>query len=180
MKIVDLEIRDVKIIMPDVHIDHRGYLSVPISTIALKESGIDFNIVQINQGYSKKKYTIRGLHFQTNPWEQAKLISANYGSFYSVAVDIRRESPTFGKWCGDVISLDNHKVMYVPRGFAHGYLSLEADTILQYCVDNQYCFEAAKALRYDDPDVGIDWCYSIDTTTLTEKDNKALNLKDLL
>jgi dTDP-4-dehydrorhamnose 3,5-epimerase len=79
------------------------------------------------------------MHFQSPPYEQAKLISANMGSFYSVAVDLRQGSPTFGQWCGEEISLENHKVMYVPRGFAHGYLTLEDNTILQYCVDNEYC-----------------------------------------
>lgn len=179
MNVYNMNLTDVKIIEPDIHTDHRGYLAVPISTIALREYGIDFNIIQINQGYSKKKHTIRGMHFQAQPWAQAKLISANQGTFYSVAIDIRKDSPNFGKWCGEVISLSNHKVMYIPRGFAHGYLTLEDNTILQYCVDNQYCFEAAKSLRFDDPSVAIEWIDNIDIDTITEKDRKGLFLTDL-
>ena len=179
MKLYNLNISDIKIIEPDVHKDHRGYLAVPISVKNLKDNGIDFSIVQINQGYSIKANTIRGMHFQEGEHAQAKLVSANCGSFYSVAVDIRTNSPTFGKWCGEVISFENNKVMYIPRGFAHGYLTLEDNTVLQYCVDNDYCGEAAKALKYDDENVNIKWPAYVDKTTLTVKDLNALSLKDI-
>ncbi len=179
MRVYSLNISDIKIIEPDVHKDHRGYLAVPISIKQLKDSGIDFSIVQINQGYSVKPNTIRGMHFQKEPYAQAKLVSANQGSFYSVAVDIRKNSPTFGKWCGEVISFENCRVMYIPKGFAHGYLTLEDNTVLQYCVDNDYCGEAAKALKYDDKDVNIKWPAYVDEATLTVKDLNALSLKDL-
>lgn len=180
MKIYNLSIEDVKIIEPDIHKDHRGYLAVPISVKPLKELGVDFEILQINQGYSVKSNTIRGMHFQKGEHAQAKLVSANWGSFYSVAVDIRKNSPTFGKWCGEVISRENCRVMYIPRGFAHGYLTLEENTILQYCVDNDYCYEAAKALRYNDKDVNILWPDMVDTTTLAQKDIDALTLNEIL
>lgn len=179
MNIYDMSIKDVKIIEPDIHKDHRGYLCVPISVKPLREFGIDFNILQINQGYSIKPHTIRGMHFQSGEHAQAKLVSANWGSFYSVAVDIRKDSPTFGKWCGEVISRENCRVMYIPRGFAHGYLTMEKDTVLQYSVDNDYCAAAAKALRYDDALVGITWPCEIDITTLAEKDINALTLKEI-
>lgn len=180
MKIYDLCIKDVKVIEPDIHRDHRGFLSIPISIKKLKENGIFFNIVQINQGYSIKPYTIRGMHFQSDPWAQAKLISANYGSFFSVAVDIRKGSPTFGHWCGEEISFKNQRVMFVPRGFAHGYLTLEEDTVLQYCVDNEYCLESARSLKHNDPKIGIEWPYEVDTSTLTEKDSNGLSLDNLI
>lgn len=152
---------------------------MPVSVKGLKDYGIDFEIIQINQGYSIKKNTIRGMHFQQEPYAQAKLVSANCGSFYSVAVDIRRDSPTFGQWCGEVISFENNKVMYVPRGFAHGYLTLEENTVLQYCVDNDYCATAAKALKYNDETVGIAWPSFIDESTLTLKDLNGLSLNEI-
>lgn len=180
MNVYDLSIPGVKIIEPDVHEDHRGYLSVPFSVAGLRSFGIEYSIVQINQGYSKKVHTIRGMHFQTKPYEQAKLVSANCGSFYSVAVDIRNDSSHFGQWCGEVISVENHRVMYIPKGFAHGYLTLEPDTILQYCVDNEYNAKVAKALRYDDPEVGIHWPCEIDTATLAAKDLAAYRITELM
>lgn len=179
MKIYELSIYDVKILESDVHQDHRGFLSIPISTKELEKNGINFNIIQINQGYSMKPYTIRGMHFQIEPFSQAKLISANRGSFFSVAVDIREGSQTFGHWCGEEISFKNQKVMYVPRGFAHGYLTLEKDTVLQYCVDNEYDAKSAKALRFDDPEVGIKWPHEVDTSTLTVKDLHGISLNTL-
>ena len=173
MNVTALSIPEVKIITPDVLKDHRGHLAVPFSVNEYEALGISFNLRQINQGYSKKIYTIRGMHYQKGTHAQAKLISACNGTFFSVAVDIRRDSPYFGKWCGEVISFENQCVMYVPRGFAHGYLTLEADTLLQYCVDNDFCAEAAKSLRFDDETVGIDWMCAPDLSTLTKKDLEA-------
>ena len=179
MQVTALCLPEVKIIAPEIHRDHRGYLAVPFSVNLYQQAGIAFSLRQINQGYSKKAYTIRGLHYQQPPHAQAKLISANHGSFFSVAVDIRRDSPTFGQWCGKVLSFENQKLMYIPRGFAHGYLTLEPDTVLQYCVDNDFCAPAAKALRFDDPAIGILWPVKPDETTLTEKDRNATLLQDL-
>lgn len=179
MNIMSMEIPDVKLIQPTVHKDHRGFLSIPISIESLLENNITFSIKQVNQGYSVKPYTIRGLHFQLEPYAQAKLISANKGSFFSVAVDLRTESETFGKWCGAIISFENQLVMYVPRGFAHGYLTLEKDTVLQYCVDNVYNSECAKSLYFDDKEIDIKWPAPIDYSTLSKKDLNALMLKDI-
>lgn len=179
MRIYDTKISDVKIFEYDCYRDYRGYLSVPISISELKKLDIQFNIVQVNQGFSYKKNTIRGMHYQEEPYSQAKLVSSNYGSFYSVAVDIRVNSDTFGQWVGEIISLENKKVMYIPKGFAHGYVTLEDKVILQYCVDNEYSFKSAKALRFDDKDVNVQWPVDIDYDTLTEKDINALSLREI-
>lgn len=179
MNVTHLSLPEVLLIAPQIHPDHRGHLAVPFSVSAYEQAGISFSLRQINQGYSKKAFTIRGLHYQQPPYHQAKLVSANHGSFFSVAVDIRKDSPTFGQWCGAVLSFENQRLMYVPRGFAHGYLTLEPDTVLQYCVDNDFCGPAAKALRFDDPDIGIVWPAKPDETTLTEKDRNATLLQDL-
>ena len=122
--------------------DFRGYLAV------LYDKSVDFTICQINQGYSKKAFTLRGLHFQEGEYAQAKLVSCLHGSIFNVAVDLR-PGETFGHAYSAVLSFENRKQMYIPRGFAHGYLTLEDDTLMQWCVDNDFCSEAAKAVRYD-------------------------------
>ena len=180
MQVISLEIQDVKIIVPEVHKDHRGYLEIMFDEKSYQEMGICFSLKQINQGYSRKIHTIRGLHYQEGEYAQGKIVSANQGAFFSVAVDLRKESQTFGKWCGEILSLENQKVMYIPRGFAHGYMTLESDTILQYCVDNGFCATAAKSLRFDDPDIGIEWPAKVDTSTLTEKDIQAKWFKEVV
>lgn len=126
--------------------DFRGYLSVPY------DQSVDFTIRQINQGYSKKAFTLRGLHFQEEPRAQAKLVSCLRGAIFNVALDLR-SGENFGHAYSEVLSFENRKQMYIPRGFAHGYLTLEDDTLMQWCVDNDFCGEAAKAIRYDDPDI---------------------------
>ena len=122
--------------------DFRGWLSVPL------DKEIDFHVVQINQGYSKKKFTLRGLHYQEGEHSQAKLVSCLHGSIFNVAVDLR-PGETYGHAYGEILSFENQKQMYIPRGFAHGYLTLEDDTLMQWCVDNDFCAAAAKAVRYD-------------------------------
>lgn len=122
--------------------DFRGWLSVP------PDQEIDFHVVQINQGYSRKKFTLRGLHYQEGEHSQAKLVSCLHGSIFNVAVDLRL-GETYGHAYGEILSFENQKQMYIPRGFAHGYLTLEDDTLMQWCVDNDFCAEAARAVRYD-------------------------------
>ena len=108
----------------------------------------NFHVVQINQGYSRKKFTLRGLHYQEGEHSQAKLVSCLHGSIFNVAVDLR-PGETYGYAYGEILSFENQKQMYIPRGFAHGYLTLEDDTLMQWCVDNDFCAKAAKAVRYD-------------------------------
>lgn len=122
--------------------DFRGWLSVPL------DKEINFHVVQINQGYSRKKFTLRGLHYQEGEHAQAKLVSCLHGSIFNVAVDLR-PGETYGHAYGVILSFENQKQMYIPRGFAHGYLTLEDDTLMQWCVDNDFCAEAARAVRYD-------------------------------
>ena len=150
--------------------DFRGWLSVPV------DRSINFHVVQINQGYSKKAFTLRGLHFQEGEHAQAKLVSCLQGSIFNVAVDLH-PGETYGHAYSAVLSFENRKQMYIPRGFAHGYLTLEDDTLMQWCVDNDFCGEAAKAVRYDsdfvwqgEPWPGADYIIS-------EKDWNAIKLE---
>ena len=152
--------------------DFRGWLSVPV------DKSIDFHVVQINQGFSKKAGTLRGLHFQEGKHAQARLISCLRGSIFNVAVDIR-PGDTFGYAYGEILSFENQKQMLIPRGFAHGYLTLEDDTLMQWCVDNDFCGEAAKAVRYDDPD--IKWqtmTWPKGEYILSDKDKSAKSLQE--
>ena len=152
--------------------DFRGWLSVPV------DKSIDFHVVQINQGYSKKAETLRGLYFQEGERAQAKLVSCLHGSIFNVAVDIR-PGDTFGYAYGEILSFENQKQMLIPRGFAHGYLTLEDDTLMQWCVDNDFCGEAAKAVRYDDPD--IKWqtmTWPKGEYILSDKDKSAKSLQE--
>ena len=112
--------------------DFRGYLAVPY------DQSINFTVRQINQGYSKKAFTLRGMHFQEGEHAQAKLVSCLHGSIFNVAVDLR-PGETYGHAYSAVLSFENRKQMYIPRGFAHGYLTLEDDTLMQWCVDNDFC-----------------------------------------
>lgn len=159
--------------------DERGYLLFPIEKNLLVSYGIDFNIAQINTGYSISKNTIRGCHFQEKPHEQAKIVYCLSGRVYSVAVDIRKESSTFGMWRGEYLSPDNSKIMYIPKGFAHAYVSLEDNTLLQWCVDEAYELSLAKSIRFDDPDIAIDWPIELSNIIISDKDKNAIFLKDL-
>ena len=152
--------------------DFRGWLSVPV------DRSIDFRVVQINQGFSKKAGTLRGLHFQEGEHAQAKLVSCLHGSIFNVAVDLR-PGDTFGYAYSEILSFENQKQMLIPCGFAHGYLTLEDDTLMQWCVDNDFCGEAAKAARFDDPDIKwktVPWPKA--EYILSEKDKSAMCLKE--
>lgn len=152
--------------------DFRGYLAVPY------DQSINFTVRQINQGYSKKAFTLRGLHFQEGEHAQAKLVSCLHGSIFNVAVDLR-PGDTFGYAYSEFLSFENQKQMLIPRGFAHGYLTLEDDTLMQWCVDNDFCAAAAKAVRYDSE---FNWQtdpWPMMEYILSEKDKSAKSLQEL-
>ena len=151
--------------------DFRGYLSVPV------DKSIDFRVVQINQGFSRKAGTLRGLHFQEGEHAQAKLVSCLHGSIFNVAVDLR-SGETFGHAYSAVLSFENRKQMLIPRGFAHGYLTLEDDTLMQWCVDNDFYGEAAKAVRYDSDFVWEGDPWPEVEYIISEKDRNAVRLEN--
>ena len=151
--------------------DFRGWLSVPV------DKSIDFHVLQINQGYSKKAFTLRGLHFQEGEHAQAKLVSCLHGSILNVAVDLR-PGETFGHAYSTVLSFENRKQMLIPRGFAHGYLTLEDDTLMQWCVDNDFCGEVAKAVRYDSDFVWEGESWPEAEYIISEKDRNAVRLEN--
>lgn len=159
--------------------DFRGYTAILYDRSVSEK--LNFNLVQVNQGYSKLAFTLRGLHFQESPHEQAKLVQVLSGSIYNVAVDIRTESSTFGVYYAEELKAGDNKAVYIPRGFAHGYLTLEDNTLVQWCVDNDFCGEAARCLRFDDREIrsmdgehGIQWPCEREKIILSEKDKNGL------
>jgi dTDP-4-dehydrorhamnose 3,5-epimerase (EC 5.1.3.13) len=157
MKVIKTEIEGVLIIEPDVFGDHRGYFMETYSTERYNEIGIDTTFVQDNMSFSANKGTLRGLHFQTNPKAQSKLVSCTKGAVIDVAVDIRKGSPTYKQWIAVELSAENKKQFYIPRGFAHGFLTITDDVEFRYKVDNLYSKECDRGIRYDDPSINIDW-----------------------
>ena len=164
----------VYIITPQVFGDNRGWFCETYTAQKFHEIGIDTVFVQDNQSYSKGKNTIRGLHFQNAPAAQTKLLRCTRGKILDVAVDIRKGSPNYAKWVAVELSAENKKMIYIPKGFAHGFLTLSEDVEVQYKVDSYYSPAHDRSIRFDDPDIGIDW--KLENPILSEKDSKAPRL----
>ncbi|WP_243614339.1 dTDP-4-dehydrorhamnose 3,5-epimerase [Shimia aestuarii] len=152
--------------------DHRGFFQETYSHRAYAAMGIDVTFVQDNHSLSAATGTIRGLHFQTPPHAQAKLVRCGRGAIFDVAVDIRLGSPTYGRWAGYTLSAENGVQLYIPVGFAHGFATLEPDSEIIYKCSDYYAPETEGALRWDDPDIGIAWPLT-SAPVLSEKDAAA-------
>ena len=176
MKITPTKIKDVLVIEPDIFEDARGWFVESYNKKKLKEAGINSDFVQDNHSFSKTKGTLRGLHFQNNPYSQAKLVSCIRGTVLDIAVDLRKNSPTYKKWVSVELTEKNKKHLFVPRGFAHGFLTLTDNTEFYYKVDNVYNTQAERIIRFDDPEIGIDW--GNNNPLLIERDAQAPFLKD--
>ena len=170
------KISDVKIVEPRVFADNRGFFFEALNVIALEKDGISFTPVQENCAYSVNKGTIRGLHFQNNPMAQAKLVRCTAGRVMDYAVDLRKNSPTYLQYVAVELSAENKKQLYIPRGFAHGVVSLEDNTIIEYFADNPYSPDNDRSIRYDDPQIAIDW--GMEKLILSEKDKNAPYLSE--
>lgn len=170
--VVSLEIPDVKIIKVSKFGDHRGFFSETYNKKAFAEAGIEIDFVQDNQSYSAAVGTVRGLHYQGAPFAQDKLVRVLKGRILDVAVDIRRSSPTFGKWVAAEISAAEWNQILVPVGFAHGIITLEPDTELFYKVSNFYSPTHDFGIRWNDPALGIDWPFSEADAQLSDKDKR--------
>ncbi len=178
MKFTRTKIEDVIIIEPKVHGDERGYFVETYRQDKLEEFlGFKVNFCQDNESKSSKG-VIRGLHYQLAPFAQTKLVRVIKGRVLDVAVDIREGSPTFGEYVAVELSEENKKQLFVPRGFAHGFVVLEDDTIFAYKVDNYYSPENDRGILYSDPTIGIDWILESSELKLSDKDTKQPLLKD--
>lgn len=179
MQVISTKISDVKLIRPRKHGDHRGFLSETFKKRDLEEAGTDLDFVQDNHSLSVSRGTVRGLHFQTPPFGQAKLIRVLKGAIWDVAVDLRRASPTFGSHVGAVLTAENWEQLLVPVGFAHGFCTLEPDTEIFYKLTNYYAPEYDTGILWNDPDLGIDWPVSGQDVILSEKDRHLPRLRDV-
>ena len=179
MRIVETLLPGVLIIEPDVFGDDRGYFYESFNEKRFHEQiGITINFIQDNE--SKSKYgVVRGLHFQKGEFAQAKLVHVAKGRIIDVAVDIRKESPTFGKYVATELSDSNHRLLFIPRGYAHGFSVLSEEVIFQYKCDNYYQPQAEGGVLWSDPDIGINWQLPLSDITLSEKDKKHPLLKDI-
>ena len=178
MQFVRTKIEDVVIIEPKVHGDDRGYFVETFRADKLEEFlGFKLNFGQDNESKSSKG-VLRGLHYQLPPHAQTKLVRVIQGRVLDVAVDIRRNSPTFGQHVAVELSAENKKQLLVPRGFAHGFVVLEDDTIFAYKVDNYYSPECDRGIAFDDESLNIDWILKKEELKLSEKDTKQPKLNE--
>lgn len=178
MRIESVEIEGIKIIEPDVFGDARGWFVEQYNAERYKAAGIVADFVQDNESFSSKG-VVRGLHWQAAPHTQAKLVRVIRGAVWDVAVDIRKGSPTFGKHVAVTLTAENRKQFYIPRGFAHGFIVLEDDTLFSYKCDNLYSPAADRGLRFDDPALGIVWPDVGVELKLSDKDRKHPCLKEI-
>ncbi|BCR36087.1 dTDP-4-dehydrorhamnose 3,5-epimerase [Mariniplasma anaerobium] len=176
MKVIKTDIKDLLIIEPNVFGDYRGWFSETYNEKVFKDNGIDIIFKQDNHSYSKLKGVLRGLHFQNEPYAQSKLVRCTKGKIWDVAVDLRKSSPTYLKWIGIELTPENHKMFFIPQGFAHGFITLEDNSEVQYKVDNLYNSDTDRAIQYNDLDINVIW--PSNEVILSEKDKKAPTLKD--
>ncbi|NQU34096.1 MAG: dTDP-4-dehydrorhamnose 3,5-epimerase [Bacteroidetes bacterium] len=177
MQIVKTKIPDLYIIKPSVFEDSRGYFFESYNKEAFLRNGIDQNFVQDNESKSAKG-VLRGLHFQKPPFAQGKLVRVMHGAVLDVAVDLRKNSPTYGHWASVELNHDNKWMYWVPPGFAHGFVTLEEDTVFFYKCTNVYNKESEGSILWNDPDLNIDW--KIANPTLSEKDIISPLFKDFV
>lgn len=176
MKRIETKLHGVYILEPKVYGDHRGYFMETYSQKVFSELGIDAVFVQDNESFTAKKGTLRGLHFQNEPMAQAKLVRVLSGAVMDVAVDLRKGSPTYLQWEAVELSAENKRMFYLPRGFAHGFLTLTDDVTFVYKVDRLYSPACDRSIRFDDPQIGVEW--GIAAPILSQKDLDAPLLKD--
>ena len=177
MKFEKTKLEGVVIITPDVFGDHRGFFMESWSEHKMEEAGLHYNFVQDNHSMSSVKGTLRGIHFQNGDKAQAKLVRCVKGAVLDVAVDLRHESPTYKQWVAVELSAENKKQLMIPRGFGHGFVTLTDEVEFLYKADNYYAPEADGGIRWNDPEIGVDW--GVENPILSAKDEKNPFLKDL-
>ena len=176
MLVTETELPGVYVLKPTVYGDSRGWFTESWSERTMKASGLDYAFVQDNHSYSSQKGVLRGIHFQAGESAQAKLVRCTRGAVFDVAVDLRRESSTFKKWIALELSAENKKQLLIPRGFGHGFLTLTDDVEFLYKADNFYEASADRGIRWNDPELGIDW--GTNEPVLSDKDAQAPFLRD--
>ena len=179
VRIEDTEIAGLKVITPAKRSDHRGFFSEVYNRQTVEKAGLDLEFVQDNHSFSAEVGTIRGLHFQSPPFAQVKLVRVTQGRALDVAVDLRRSSNTFGRHFAIELSRENWRQLLIPVGFAHGFCTLEPNTEVLYKVTCYYSAPNDFGLAFDDPALGIDWGVDFARTTISDKDRRQPRLADL-
>lgn len=177
MDLLNTKLEGVYILIPKAFGDHRGFFMESWSRRTMEEAGLYYDFVQDNHSLSTVKGTLRGLHFQKGNKSQAKLVRCVRGAVLDVAVDLRHDSPTYKQWVGVELSEENKKQLLIPRGFGHGFVTLTDHVEFLYKADNYYAPEADGGIRWNDPDIGVDW--GISEPILSEKDIKNPFLKEI-
>jgi len=172
MEIISTGFEGLKLIKPKIFADKRGYFLESFKMSALSEAGITFNPVQDNESKSVAG-VVRGLHYQLKPYDQAKLVRVIEGKIYDVALDLRRSSPTFGRWYGAELDSESKIQLFIPRGFAHGFSVLSDVAVIQYKIDNPYNPQAERGIALNDPELGIDWKTGNIEQVISDKDLKS-------
>ncbi len=176
MNVIATDLKDVFILEPKVHGDHRGWFIESWSEQTMEEKGLFYRFVQDNHSYSAAKGTFRGLHCQKGDAAQAKLVRCTRGAIMDYVVDVRKGSPTYMQWIAVELTAQNHRQLLIPRGFLHGFLTLTEDVEFLYKVDNYYNYEADRSIRWNDPEIGIQ--YGIDHPVVSDKDANAPLYRD--
>lgn len=170
MIFTETKLKDVFILELEKNVDERGYFARTFCENEFSNAGIPFKPVQANISYNQHKHTLRGMHYQASPDEEAKLVNCVRGAIYDVIIDIRVGSPTFNKWLGIELSAENKKMLYIPEGFAHGFITLADDTEVNYLMSEFYKPGSGRGLRWDDPAFNIEWPAEI--SVISEKDKQ--------
>ena len=176
MNFIKTELEGVYIVEPKVFGDHRGFFMESYSKRVFEAAGLHYDFVQDNHSSSAVKGTLRGIHFQRGEKAQAKLVRCVRGAVLDVVVDLRPNSPTYKKWVGVELSEENKRQLLIPRGFGHAFLTLTDEVEFLYKADNYYAPEADGSIRWNDPEIGVDW--GVDDPVLSQKDANAPLLKD--
>lgn len=179
MKLEQTVLQGVVILTPARHGDDRGFFSESWNKSRLDQAGLNYDFIQDNHSVSENSGTVRGLHFQSPPHAQAKLVRCGQGALLDVAVDIRRGSPTFGKWVGVELTAQNGKQLLIPAGFLHGFVTRTPNTEIIYKCTDYYAPDCDASVRYDDPYIGIDWGLDEEAPRLSDKDRDAPYLADI-
>lgn len=163
------KLRDAVVIELEKLDDDRGFFARSWCKKEFEAHSLNFQMAQSNIGFSKRKGTLRGMHYQLAPYEEAKLVRCTVGAIYDVIVDLRPDSPTHKRWIGEELTAENHKMLYIPEGFAHGYQTLVDNTEISYLTSQSYVPEAARGVRYDDPAFRIRWPLEVEVISEADK-----------
>ncbi len=176
MKFIKTDFDGCYVIEVEKRIDNRGFFARTWDKDIFKKNNLNHNFVQSSISFNKKKYTLRGMHYQTKPYEEEKLVRCDKGRIFDVIIDIRKDSKTFKKWIGIELSQKNLRMVYVPKGMAHGFQTLDENTEVFYQISQYYSSEHSKGIRWNDPKFSIEWPNEL--PILSEKDSKYLDFKE--